>query len=181
MSHHSFRYRISAALAWFLLAPALACSQNPDSAQVTEAILTVEDARFAAMVRRDTAWLRGALGDGLTYVHSTGRIETKEQYLAAVASGVLRYHEFTARERQVHLLGSSAGAVAGLAHARAVAAGQAMDADVRYLAVYQRRGHHWLLVAWQTTPVAPSSSLCAAVCLTDSVPPQLEIHGHDAR
>jgi len=113
-----------------------ASSQTPDSATAVRTLLAFEDARFAAMVRADTVWLRDALADDLSYVHSSGRRETKAQYLESLGSGTLRYQEFTPRERQARLLGDTAAVVVGLAHARAVSAGQSFDFDVRYVAVY---------------------------------------------
>jgi ketosteroid isomerase-like protein len=116
-------------------------------------VLALEDGRFAAMVRADTAWLRDALADDLSYVHSSARSETKMQYLESVGSGTLRYQEFTPRERRVRLLGAGAVVVIGLAHARAESGGQLVDVDVRYVAVYERVRERWRLVAWQTTRV----------------------------
>jgi hypothetical protein len=146
---------------WFtaaaFLAPGLASSQTPsaplDSAAAVRGVLTLEDGRFAAMVRADTAWLRDALADDLSYVHSSARSETKAQYLVSVGSGTLHYYEFTPRERRVRLLGAGAAVVVGLAHARAESGGQLVDMDVRYVAVYQRISERWRLVAWQTTRV----------------------------
>ena len=92
-------------LAGALFAPAHASAQAPDSAAAVRGVLALEDGRFAAMVRADTAWLRDALADDLSYVHSSARSETKTQYLASVGSGTLRYQEFTPRERRVRLLG----------------------------------------------------------------------------
>jgi ketosteroid isomerase-like protein len=116
-------------------------------------VLALEDGRFAAMVRADTAWLRDALADDLSYVHTSGRSDTKGQFLESIGQGTLRYREFTPRERRVRLLGDGVAVVVGLAHARAAAGGQEVDMYVRYVAVYQRIRERWWLVAWQTTRV----------------------------
>lgn len=135
------------------LAPASANAQTPDTAVVFRAVFAAEDARFAAMVRGDTAALRSALGDNLSYVHSSGRRETKTEYLAAVGSGTMKYEEFTPRERDARLLGTRVVVVVGLAHARAISNTQPVDVNVRYTAVYERRSESWQLVAWQTTRI----------------------------
>ena len=139
---------------WLLVPQGRALAQTPDTAATVRALVAFEDARFAAMVRADTAWLRDALADDLSYVHSSGRRETKVQYLESVGSGTMRYQEFTSRDRQVRLLGPRSAVVIGLAHARAISGGQPVDVDVRYLAVYERTGERWRLVAWQTTRVS---------------------------
>jgi aspartate oxidase len=135
------------------LAPTPAASQVADSAAAVRSVLTTEDARFSAMIRADTAALRGALSNDLSYVHSSAHIETKAQYLESIGSHSLRYEVFTPRERRVRMLGPAAAMVVGLAHARAESGGQVMDADVRYLAVYESVRARWRLVAWQTTRV----------------------------
>lgn len=136
-----------------ILAPASASPQNRDSTATVRRVLAFEDARFAAIVRSDTAWLRDALAEDLSYVHSSARSDSKTQYLESVGSGSLKYQTFSPKERRVHLLGPNAAVVAGLAHARAESGGQVMDADVRYTAVYERVRDRWRLVAWQTTRV----------------------------
>src|SRR6267143_6272508 len=88
---------------WLLVPPDRVLAQTPDSTGTVRALMAFEDARFAAMVRADTAWLRDALADDLSYVHSSGRRETKAQYLNSVGSGTMRYQEFTPRDRQVRL------------------------------------------------------------------------------
>ena len=135
------------------LAPGLVDAQTPDTAAVLRAVFAFEDARFAAMVRADTASLRSALADNLSYVHSSGRRESKVEYLAAVGSGAMKYEEFTPRERDGRLLGPRVVIVVGVAHARAVSNNQPVDVNVRYTAVYERRADSWQLVAWQTTRI----------------------------
>ena len=130
-----------------------AYSQTVDTAAVRRAVFAFEDARFAAMVRADTASLRRALADNLSYVHSSGRRESKAEYLAAVGSGAMKYEEFTPRERDARLLGGQVVVVIGLAHARAISNNQPVDVNVRYTAVYERRTDSWQLVAWQTTRI----------------------------
>ena len=64
-----------------LLAPRPASPPAPDSAETIRSVLAFEDGRFAAMVRADTTWLRDALAEDLSYVHTSARSETKAQYL----------------------------------------------------------------------------------------------------
>ncbi|PYO63472.1 MAG: hypothetical protein DMD28_02060 [Gemmatimonadetes bacterium] len=136
-----------------LLAPRPASPPAPDSAETIRSVLAFEDGRFAAMVRADTTWLRDALAEDLSYVHTSARSETKAQYLESVGSHRLHYEAFTPGERRVRLLSAAAAVVAGLAHARVESGGQLVEIDVRYLAVYERVGARWRFVAWQTTRV----------------------------
>ena|SRR5437867_2093517 len=149
----STRTLCAASLVLALFHPATPLAQSRDSTGTIRGILAAEDSRFAAMVGADTAALRHALADELRYIHSSGRIDTKQQYVASIASGVLHYHEFAAKERRVRLLGVRDAVVIGTAHTRVESSGQLLDADVRYTAVYERMSGHWRLVAWQTTRV----------------------------
>jgi hypothetical protein len=97
--------------------------------------------------------LRDALADDLSYIHSSGRVDTKQDYIASIASGVLHYQEFSAKDRHVRVLGPTSVVIAGTAHTRVESNRQFLDADVRYTAVYERVNHRWRLVAWQTTRV----------------------------
>jgi len=137
-----------------VLVAASAAAQGRDSASTVTSVLAFEDARFSAMVRADTTWLRDAFADDVSYVHTTARSDTKAEYLKAIADGSLRYEALSPKERRVRLLGPTAAVIAGLLHARALATdGALLDADVRYTAVYERFRNRWRLVAWQTTRV----------------------------
>jgi hypothetical protein len=153
MSRTDGRLLLRCLLAVGLIAPVDSWPEKPATEPISQSLLAFEDARFAAMVRADTAWLRDALVDDLSYVHTSARSETKSQFLESVGSHALRYQEFTPKERRVRPLGGDAAAVIGLAHARVESSGKPLKFDVRYLAVYERLGERWRLVAWQTTRV----------------------------
>lgn len=148
------RYAVPSLLiiAAFVMA-ASASAQAANTSPTVRSVLAAEDARFAAMVRADTLTMRDGLAEDLSYVHTSARRETKGEYLASIGAGTIQYEEFAPQERRVRLLGASAAAVVGLAHARARSGGQLFDANVRYLALYERVHERWRLVAWQTTRV----------------------------
>lgn len=50
-----------------------------------------EDALYRAMIALDYSALDALLADDLTYVHSTGVVETKAEYLAALHAGLYEY------------------------------------------------------------------------------------------
>lgn len=144
----------------FLLLPAsvsTALTQDFETARVTQEVLAAEDARFAAMMRADTAALNEMLGDDLIYVHSSGRTETKMQFLNAVGSRAIQYLSFVPVERQVTVLDAGAAIVMGRADVRVILGGQQLDFDIRYIGAYGRAAGRWQLRGWQTTRVAPPS------------------------
>jgi hypothetical protein len=77
-----------------LTAAATAGAQPVKSAAAADPeqeVREVNDRRFAAMVKADMAELGRLLADDLTDTHSTGAVETKEQFLAAISSQAIRY------------------------------------------------------------------------------------------
>jgi hypothetical protein len=54
-------------------------------------VLATEDQRFAAMLRADTAALRSPLAPDLTYTHTDGEQNTKDEFLQILSSNALRY------------------------------------------------------------------------------------------
>ena len=54
-------------------------------------VQAADERRTAAMVAGDLATLRELIADDCRYVHSTGVSDTKDSYLASIASGALAY------------------------------------------------------------------------------------------
>jgi hypothetical protein len=114
-------------------------------------VLAAEDRRFAAMVRADTAALRVMLADDLTYTHTTGDKQDRTALLRSLASGELRYKSIAPTERTVRFVGADAAVVGGRSSMQVESVGRLHRFSIRYLAVYQRAGAAWQLVAWEST------------------------------
>ena len=138
-----FRLVLTAVL---VFAPSL---RAQDSAQAR--VLAVEDARFTAMVRADTAVLRTILADDLTYTHTTGEKQDRAAFLRSIGSAELRYKSIAPSERTVRFVGTDAAVVTGRSSVQVEARGQLRAFAIRYVAVYQHLSETWQLVAWQST------------------------------
>jgi hypothetical protein len=163
------------ALALFLLLPALAAAQRPEPPvpettpgpavtaptppaypdDGTAAVKAVELQRFEFMVKGDTTLLERLLAEDLTYVHSTGVVDTKASFLQSLSSGKLRYLALTPSEVAVRLVGTAAAVVTGRADVKVVANGKEISFPARFTSVYAKHHGRWLLAAWQSTTVAP--------------------------
>ena len=120
-------------------------------------VLQVESERVQAVVRADTAALDRILADELTYTHSTGRVDSKPQFIGAIQSGELTYLAMKHDDVRVRVYGDVA-VLAGRSAAKVKSPrtqGQTMDLDIRFLNVYARRNARWQQVAWQSTRIAP--------------------------
>lgn len=116
-------------------------------------ILAVERSRTTALEHSDFDTLDKLLADDLTYVHASGKVDTKASYLGALHTGDLRYLSWEPKDLQVRVLGDSA-IVTGGYHVRAVdqrMQAQPLDVRVIVLSVYAKRGGRWQQVAWQST------------------------------
>jgi hypothetical protein len=114
------------------------------------AVRRFELARFAAMVRGDTASLRTALAADLSYTHSNGLVETKAMHLAGIGERRTVYESlaplgFTYRESGEAVVGH------GLVKAKGVLGGTPFDVTLRVTTVHLRRQGRWQLAAWQST------------------------------
>jgi uncharacterized protein (TIGR02246 family) len=136
-----------------LLLPALAGGQAPAAPPATDAetaVRAVNDQRFLAMVKGDVAALERLLADDLTYTHSNGTVETKQQFLASITAKTLEYRAIEAEDVKVSLHGDTA-ILTGRAAVKVVNGGREMDLSLRFTAVYIREGGQWKLAAWQST------------------------------
>lgn len=134
------------ALILLSLSTELLPAQVGPSPSAEEEVERVERLRFAAMVRADTAELRWLLADELRYTHTTGQLETKQQFLETLGSGRLDYVSIEPEELAVRIYGSTA-VVSGRSR---MGVGE-QRFSIRFLDVYVRRADRWQMVAWQAT------------------------------
>jgi hypothetical protein len=124
---------------------------RPDSA--ADEVLAAENARIAALTHNDVAAVDKLLGDDLTYVHGSGKVDTKASFLEAIRSGRVHYVSLDARKLHVRVVGD-AGVIDGEYHIRVTDShvqADPLDIDIFILGVYARRGGHWQMIAWQST------------------------------
>ena len=116
-----------------------------------EDIRQLERTRFEAMVRADTATLRQILSTDLTYTHTTGQTETKEEFLRTVATGRIDYVAIQPESLDVRLYAQTA-VVTGRSRMHV---GQ-QQFSIQFLDVYRMVRNSWELVAWQATRLPDS-------------------------
>lgn len=118
------------------------------AARGEQALLDREAQRFDAQVKRDVPALAAALADDVSYIHASGVVQTKAEYLHDVEAGVSRYRSIESADRSARLYGNIA-----VTHG-AVTLNVGVDRRIttRYTGVYVKRGGKWLLLSWQSTP-----------------------------
>ena len=117
-------------------------------------VLAREQARTAALEHSDVATLERIMADDVTYIHASGKVDTKKSYLDAIRSGQLRYISWRPMTLHVRILGNS-GAVVDGEYAVKVTDSRVQptpfDINIFILTVYERRNGQWQQIAWQST------------------------------
>lgn len=110
----------------------------------------LDDARYDAMTRADPMALDRLLADNLSYTHSTGAVETKTQYLDALASGRVRYR---AVKRELDRLATyeDCAVMQGRLEVQAEVGGQEILARTVFTSTWVRQDTGWQLAAWAAT------------------------------
>lgn len=117
-----------------------------------EGILALETRRYGAMTSNDLQALAVLLHDDLVYTHSSGVVDTKVSYLAALRSGRTRYLSVEQRAQQVKLLGDVALMI-GASHIDVEVETVRKALDLRSLAVWTATPAGWQFIAWQSCRV----------------------------
>ena len=128
-----------------------------DSAEAE--VRAAETARTTALLHGDLPALEKLMADDLTYVHASGKRDTKASYLDAIRSGQLRYISWQLQKLNVRVAGETA-VLDGIYLVRANdfrVQREPIDIKVFFLTVYARRDGRWQQIAWQTTKVPPTS------------------------
>lgn len=129
---------------------AFAAGQTQTGSGEASEVLRLDEARFAAMIRADIAELEKILADDLVYTHSSGRVESKKEFIASLETGTLKYISIHNEEKKARVYGTTA-LINGRAKITISSQGQQQSFVLRYLDVYVKRNNKWQMVAWQST------------------------------
>jgi hypothetical protein len=148
-SHRAARAAIA-----ILTVAACAAAEAPQ-APPEDDLATAHAERFTAMVAGDVDVLGPMLADELTYAHSDGRVESKEQFLASLAGGDLVYLAIASEGESVIRCygGDGVGVITGAARFRVRLGEREGEMTLRYTSVYVLRDGRWQLAAWHSSPI----------------------------
>jgi Domain of unknown function (DUF4440) len=121
-------------------------------------IVGLEERRWQALCTSDAGVLRDMFGDGLTWTHSSGRVDSADECLQRIQEGTVKYIE-AHREGQAIAIHNKTAVVTGLARMRVAVDGIEKILTSRYTAVWSHDATRWCFVAWQSTPARDASSL----------------------
>lgn len=142
-------------LAWlrhtlFALAVALALPATQALAAPVDDVKAAELKRFEVMVKGDWDALAKVLADDLSYTHSSGVFETKEEFLGKLRAGSLKYVKMEPSEIKVRLIANNVAVINALAKVDLVADGAAKNISLRYTDVWVKKAGRWQMTAWHS-------------------------------
>ncbi|MCW8085707.1 nuclear transport factor 2 family protein [Sabulicella glaciei] len=120
-------------------------AQSGDEQAVAQAI----DALSEAMIAVDRSRLEALTADGLSYGHSAGRVENKQQFIDYLVSRASSFRSINLSDKSVSVLGNTAIARHTLTGETVNAAGQVTPVRIGVMQVWQKSGNDWRLLARQ--------------------------------
>lgn len=149
----------------FILLFALFCLPllSVHAMSVEEEVRAADTARVLATVRGDTARVASLLSPQLHYGHVDGRVQTKDQFIAAVSASQMKYEAYDYTERVITPVTSDVAVMNGRAKLRVNTGTQRLEFSVQFLAVWKKEGDAWRLLAYQSAQLPAPSSPTVAV------------------
>jgi ketosteroid isomerase-like protein len=124
----------------------------PHAHEEERAVLALEDRRYQAMIDADLETMDRLCAEELSYAHSSGVRDTKQEYFEKVRSGYYDYHSIDHPVERVEVVGDTA-IVAGRMTADLTVQGTRKTIDNLALAVWAKDGGEWRLLAYAPTPL----------------------------
>src|SRR4051812_14561679 len=119
--------------------------------QEERAVLDAEDRRYQAMIDADLETMDRLCADELSYAHSSGARDTKQEYFEKVRSGYYDYHSIDHPVERVEVVGDTA-IVVGRMTADLTVQGTRKTIDNLALAVWAKDVGDWRVLRPPPTP-----------------------------
>lgn len=116
-------------------------------------IVHIDNERMTALLKGDIEILRRIFSDDLVYVHASGRVDSKADYLARLSNGSLRYLALRYDgPPKVRMFGRDAAVVTGkVVLTSQGTTGSPNDRTLTTTGVYARESGAWKLVSYQSS------------------------------
>jgi hypothetical protein len=122
------------------------------SQKAEDDLLKTEIRRFEAMTQNDFEELEQILADDLIYTHSSGKVDTKSQYINDLKANVVRYNTIKPDEVKVRMYSNGTiGIITGKAMVEITQNEKQTTINLRYTDVYAKRKGKWQMISWHST------------------------------
>lgn len=102
-----------------------------------------------AMVNRDRTALQNLMMEELTYGHSSGKIENKQEFIDEVVNGDFDFISIDTEEQTIFLSGDDTAVVRHFFHTKALSAGKPVDIRIGNMMVLRKQKGQWKILARQ--------------------------------
>ncbi|MCJ7467723.1 MAG: nuclear transport factor 2 family protein [Maribacter sp.] len=123
-------------------------NKSPESAEDSTQVVRVIEALSKAMVNRDSNSLENLTLDGMTYGHSSGKIETKDEFIDEVVNGLFDFISIEPSEQTIYVLDDTA-VVRHIFNAQATNDGTPVTIRIGNMMVLKKQHDQWKILARQ--------------------------------
>lgn len=116
-----------------------------------EQVLELEEQRLKAMLEADGDTLESMMADGSLYVHSSGGVDSKQEFVEKVRTGALDYKAIENEVEEVSEIAEVA-LITGVLDISLDRDGVPAEIHIRYLTVW-RMGSNPQMLSFQATPM----------------------------
>jgi hypothetical protein len=121
----------------------------------------VEEARIQALLRGEYDSLEQLISEHLVYHHTSGAVDGKQSYIAALRSGRTTFRAIEQSHTAIVVVGST-GLCRGNLRADVLVAGAPTSFVARYFNVWAWSADRWQMVAWSSAKPAEPQPPAAA-------------------
>ncbi len=125
-----------------------------DSTKEQNAVLAIDQERTEAQIKQDAPALDRLLADDLTYVHASGLVQGKADFIADLKEGKRVYKAVNNSDVKVRLL-QDAAVITAKSEITVSFAGKENALSLQVIEVYAKRHGRWQLIAYQSTRLKP--------------------------
>jgi hypothetical protein len=123
------------------------CTSQPS----VDDILKAEDARYQYQTSNNFDSLDSIFAPEMVYIHSSGQIDNRDQYIRKQTSGILRYVSMKRSDVRVRII-DCVGIITGHGSFEAAVEGKMGNYELVFHSVWAKQGVHLRLVSFQSTP-----------------------------
>lgn len=122
----------------------VAASPSPAEKEVAKAV----DHLTQAMLKKNIPELNALTAENLTYGHSSGKIQNKQEYIADIETGRSAFKTLEMQNQTITLSGDVA-LVRNHFSAQALKGTEVIPTEIENFQIWQKQKGHWLLVGRQ--------------------------------
>lgn len=125
---------------------------------VLDAVRAADDARVAATVAASQEGLSAIFSDDLVYTHSSGAVNHKADYMAAIVSGKTKYFSIDYESREFVSVAPNIVLMRGRCTVHSANSGQSVENYLSYLGVWRLENGAWRFLCWQSGHLTPKKA-----------------------